>query len=116
MALIITSDTPEEIWDKFKRLVEDNIIKTWVIDDDEDLTCSNEKWIFKAWFEKKLLHDKGTLAFGIIPSTRFILTNEIYAVYHGRLASTLLAHFDNLIKELKITPIFDTSYDRIYIS
>lgn len=113
MAIIIETKNAEVLFDQFICLVKSGIIKTWITDEDDDLTSSNQKWRYKAWFTHSFDHNNTTLAFGIMRSYGQLLTNEIYGVYHGRLVSTLVAHFDYLIDGLRVTPMIDPTYDII---
>lgn len=112
MAIIVGTPTPQYLLDSLRDMIKNKVIKTWSIDFEGDFTNTNEKWAYKAWFEPQVDEPNARLAFGIIPNTTYLLTNEIYAVYHGRLASTLLAHFDYMMEELRITPNLDPTYDR----
>ncbi len=111
MALILKTDNPKAVLEKIKSDIRRGFIKTWIIDDEGDLTISNIKWAFKAWFEPMTGLQQDELGFGIIPSKKVPITNEIYGVFHGRLASTLIAHYDALIDDLRITPNYDSTYD-----
>lgn len=112
MAIIINTESPQNLLDSLKETIQKGRIKTWLLDSEGDLTSANPRWMFKAWFEPHIDSENQILTFGIIPSTQLPLTNEIYAVYHGRLASTMLAHFDFLMEDLRITPKIDQTYDR----
>ena len=112
MAIVIQTDTPQDLLDFIKDAIQTGKIKTWLLDSDGDLTSANTKWMFKAWCEPQVDIENHILAFGIIPSSQIPLTNEIYAVYHGRLSSTLLAHFDFLMNDFRISPMTDLNYDK----
>lgn len=112
MAIIVNTENPQNLLDLLKDAIQRGKIKTWLLDSEGDLTSANPRWMFKAWFEPQIDNANHILAFGIIPSTQTLLTNEIYAVYHGRLASSLLAHFDFRMNELRISPGIDRTYDR----
>lgn len=114
MAVIIHTNKRKEVVAGIKSLVREGYIRTWLIDDDEDLTINNEKWICKAWFEIiPNQEDNNVIGFGIIKSKKYKMTKELYAVYHGRLATTLLAYFDDMIQKLEITSNYNPLYDRI---
>lgn len=84
-------------------------IKTWLLDSEKDYTHAPEQWRNKAWM-RSYIEDK-YIVFGLVSSRQFILTRELYAVYHGRFAEMLLAHFDADIIELDISPQLDINYD-----
>lgn len=104
MAVIIQTQDPNKLREHFIRNIYVGKIRTWSVDQEGDITHTNPKWAYKAWFEPKIDIANNQLQFGIIASQIFPMTNELYAVYHGRLATTLLANFDFLIEELSITP------------
>ena len=112
MAIIINTESPQNQLYSLKDTILKGRIKTWLLDPEGDLTSANPRWMFKAWFEPQIDNANNILAFGIIPSTLTPLTNEIYAVYHGRLASALLAHFDFMMNELRISPGINPTYDK----
>ena len=112
MALIIQTQDPQNLLNSLNNLIRKKSIKTWILDAEGDLTNANPKWTYRAWFKPYVQTENNRLAFGIIPSTHFLLTNEIYAVYHGRLASTLLAHFDFMMNGLSISPGIDPNFDK----
>ncbi len=110
MALIVKSKNRDDLIKKFHFLVENEYIQTWIVDKDGDYTPSSEKWRYHAWMRVYLENDG--LAFGFVKSVKYPITNGLYAVIHGRLAATLLAHASELIQELIITPQLDDKYDR----
>lgn len=110
MALIITTNNPQRIKDDFERLVGEKRILTWVVDADGDFTIPKEQWYLHAWMRPAIINDNH-LAFRFISSTRYPVTRGLYGIYHGRLAATLLAHFDTEMDDLQITPLMDRDLD-----
>lgn len=100
---------PRQIVTQFRENVTNGNIPTWIIDSDGDFSVANPKWRNKAWFHIHV--DEKSIGFGIISSRTHRLTKELYAVYHGRLATCLLAYFDEQISGLVITPQLDSRYD-----
>lgn len=84
-------------------------IQTWSQDDDGDYTHTPLQWQSKAWMRAHF--SSGYIIFGIVSSRKYPLTKELYAVYHGRFAEMLLAHFDELIESLEITPQLNINFD-----
>lgn len=111
MAIIITTTSPDDFSAAFLRKVRSGRIPTWIIDEDGDLTISSPRWRNMAWFEIQVAQTQ--VGFGIIPSAICRMTKELYAVFHGRLAATLLAYFDDEISDMRITPQFDERFDTL---
>lgn len=111
MALIIKTNNPQEIADDFKRLVMEHRILTWTIDDEGDYTIPKDQWYGHAWMRPIIYDGTNRLIFGFISSTRYPVTKGLYGIYHGRLATTLLAHFDNDMDDLSITPFMVNGID-----
>ena len=104
MALIITTNNPCDIIRRFRELVNNNQIQTWQVDSDGDYTISREQWRFQAWM-RPMVDGNNKLIFRFISSTKHPITRALYGVFHGRLAATLLAHFDTDMERLEITPL-----------
>ena len=110
MAIIINTDNPGNLKTEIVTRIKLGDIPTWEIDEDGDLTCSNIRWKDHAWF--KIYEEENRLVFGIVASLKYGLTNEIYGVYHGRFASTLLAYFAGEMSEVILNPNLDKDYDK----
>ena len=110
MAIKIDTTSGAEILEKLEFLVSQDIIRTWEIDDDKDYTISSSKWNNKAWFRPHVTN-AGALVFGIISSKSHTMTKELYGVYHGRLATTILAHFDDAVSGISISSQIDRRFD-----
>lgn len=95
------------------KYIKEGIVLTWKHDDEMNLTVASSLWSGKAWFG--LFYNDEEIGFGIIASRHHKLTKELYGVYHGRLVATLLANFDEEIKEMEVTPDLCKKYDGRYI-
>lgn len=102
MAIYIHTDDPHGLHKKLTASICNREIITWDVDKDGDYTIDRDQWRFRAWFRATEKQDQ--LVFGIVQSRKYVMTNELYGVYHGRLVSTLLAHFGNIISEVHVTP------------
>lgn len=109
MALIIRTNDPKRLEYSFRTLVAGNRILTWDVDSEGDYTISREQWREHAWMRPYF--SDNTLIFGFVSSRRYPITKGLYGIYNGRLAATLLAHFDEKMTELTITPYLDSDYD-----
>lgn len=112
MAVIVYSSSPSTLRNCIYSAIAQGKIQTWEVDSDGDITVRNLNWNRKAWFQIQLHEVAGLLTFGLIPSKNYILTNELYGVYHGRILSTLLAHFDFMINKVEASSQLDYRYDR----
>lgn len=102
MAIYIHTDDPHTLHQRFTASICNHEIITWGIDKDGDYTIDRDQWRFKAWFRSSEYQDQ--LVFGIVQSRKYVMTNELYGVYHGRLVSTILAHFSDMISKVHVTP------------
>lgn len=111
MAIIIKSKNPRKILDLFVNDIIECDIATWLIDSDGDFTIANAKWTYKAWMRPIIQEESNILVFGFVSSKRYDITKGLYGIYHGRMAVTLLAHYDDLITSIEINPHLDSSLD-----
>lgn len=110
MALIIHTNQNTDLQSELNLAIQLGVIDTWIVDEDGDYTITKEKWRMKAWFRMRQVNDQGVI-FGIVSSKKYPLTKEIFGVYHGRFAATLLSHFDNLIDSIEIPSLLDSKWD-----
>ena len=110
MAVIIRTNSPEQLRDSFTSAIRDLQIVTWVVDSDGDFTIKRELWRNHAWMRFYKIDD-GSIAFGIVESKKYPLMKDLYGIMHGRLVATLLTHFDGLIKDIEITSQLDDRFD-----
>lgn len=109
MAVIIKTNNPQNILELFENHVRRRDITTWIVDADGDFTIANPKWTFMAWMRPILEEEQ--LVFGFVSSTKYEITKGLYGIYHGRLAATILSHYDNLIDSIFIDPRLNGKYD-----
>lgn len=111
MAVIIRTDNPQHILNTFRTHVENRDITTWLIDAVGDYTIANPKWTYMAWMRPIIQEENNILVFGFVSSRRFEITKGLYGIFHGRLATTILSHYDNLISSIEIEPQLNSKYD-----
>ncbi len=109
MAVIAITNNPNELIQALYQGIRDHTITTWLVDDDGDITIARQIWRHKAWFSIK--SNSSSVIFGIIPSMKHPMTKELYGVYHGRLAATILANFDEMIGNITLTSGYLEDYD-----
>ena len=91
-------------------LIDQNRIQTWEYDTMGDYTMTPSQWREQAWMRPSVKIGR-TIKFGIIKRRDANISKEVYAVYHGRFAEMLLAHFDINIDSLEISPMLVTGID-----
>lgn len=96
---------------KIKELIDRNEIITWKYDEDGDFTATQDQWRFEAWLRPKYDDVNKHLYFGIVKNSKWDMSKEVYAVYHGRFAEMLLAHFDTYILNIEISSMLISGVD-----
>lgn len=102
MAIYIRTQNPQNLIESINKSIQIRDIVTWAVDREGDYTIDRDQWRFRAWMRPII--EEGQLVMAIIQSRKYPLTNELYGVYHGRLVSTILAHFSNQIEDIRVTP------------
>lgn len=110
MAVIISTNTPDELRDAFVKGINDSVISTWLVDEEGDFTIRRELWRNHAWMRYQRINDHSA-AFGIVESRKYPMTKDLYGIMHGRFVATLLTHFDSMIENVIITSQLDSNYD-----
>jgi len=93
MAVHFITGTPSTLLASFKKAISDKQIVTWSCDSAGDFTHATDQWKNLAWFRPEVKSDR--LIFKIIRPQGLKVGSEVYAIYHGRLIESILAHFDN---------------------
>lgn len=109
MAIIIETSEPRALNKKIFDLISNRYVRTWLVDEEGDYTSANSLWQEKAWLRARI--EETRIVFCIISSKRYLMTKELYGVYHGRFAAMLLAYFDNEMQRLILTPKAYSNYD-----
>lgn len=110
MAVFVKARSPQLLWRKIREGIEDNEVRTWMIDSDGDITHDVDQWRFDAWLRPFFTEDE--IIFGIISRKDVDMTKTVYGVFHGRFAEMLLTHFDNYITDIRLSSM-PTKYDSI---
>lgn len=110
MAVIIRTNSPEQLHDSFTAAIHELRILTWTVDSDGDFTVERELWRNHAWMRYYRIDDD-SIAFGIVESRKYPLMKDLYGIMHGRLVATLLTHFDGLITDIEVTSKLDDRFD-----
>lgn len=101
MAIIVHTDRPRSLLRAIYLAVDAGKVRTWSYDQDGDLTHAVTQWRDQAWFQPRVLLDR--LVFNIVAPRGTTLLGVTYAVYHGRFAEMLLAHFDTHFERINLT-------------
>jgi hypothetical protein len=104
MAVTVFTDNPKELLADIRKAVEHSSIETWEYSAKGNFTHSARQWKFKAWFRPSLMLGK-QLKFNILRPKGQNISKEVYAVYHGRFAEMLLAHFDSKIESVRLSAL-----------
>jgi len=104
MVKVITSG-PTELLVAIRKAISDGTVATWDSTPQGSIThtAASGQWKNKAWF-RGVVGDDGII-FNIIRPKGSNVSSEVYAIYHGRLAEMLLAHFDASIESIEITSL-----------
>lgn len=110
MAVRAFTDQPAALLSAIKKAINDEVVTTWTIDADGDLTHTSAQWAKKAWMRPKIMDDR--LLFNIIAPKDVKMSKTTYGVYHARLIQTLLIYFDGQFKTATATAMA-TSGDQV---
>lgn len=100
MPITIQTANPTKLLADIKKGIDDNKIETWSYDKDGDFTHTPVQWNGKAWLKPTVA---ATLNFAILGQKDIKLEDAIYAVYHGRFAEMVLAHFKAQITSISLS-------------
>jgi hypothetical protein len=102
MAIQVKTGNPQGLLDAIYEAIDQSRIETWSYDDDGDFIhdTPDRQWVGAAWLRP--VAGVSMLALNTVPS-RAGLSEEAYAVYHGRFIEMLLAHFDEQFSDAKAT-------------
>jgi hypothetical protein len=78
-----TSPRNSGLLSALKKAIAEDVIETWRIDSDGDLTHTASQWTGRAWMRPRVLEDR--LLFNIVASKKENMSKTLYGVYHGRL-------------------------------
>jgi hypothetical protein len=104
MAIIVTTENPAGLLAAIRKAIDGGHVTTWSYDADGDFTHTPSQWAYRAWLRPSI--GSGKLLFGIVASTKFILSDEVYGIYHGRYIEMLLAHFSDKFGNASATAQF----------
>lgn len=110
MSLHVKTATPRSLLKEIKSKIGEGRIDTWIVDSDGDFTHLPDQWQYHAWMRPFIVDDG--IVFGIIAPKDIKISVTDYAVYHGRFAEMLLAHFDSMFSEVKASSMA-TKYDNL---
>jgi hypothetical protein len=102
MAIQVDTVDPQGLLDAIYEAIDEGHIDTWTYDEDGDFIhdTPDQQWVGKAWLHP--VPGVTALTLNAVPSTDG-LSEEAYAVYHGRFIEMLLAHFDKQFSDAKAT-------------
>jgi hypothetical protein len=92
MAVLFTTNKPNDLLAAIKKKIDDGKIDTWIYDNDGDFTHKPDQWKGKAWLRPR--PQQGVLAFGLLGQKEVVMSKQIYGLFHGRFIDMMLTHFD----------------------
>jgi len=101
MSLSFKTSNPQALLSAFKKAIDDEHIVTWSYDAAGDFTHTPPQWRYRAWLRPAI--GLGELNLFMVPRKDSRISSEEYAIYHGRYAEAMLAHFDRLFWECSAT-------------
>lgn len=111
MAIIISTEDPQELLTAIKEAIRRKRVATWSYDTDGDFTHTAVQWKDKAWLRPRL-EDEGRLVLNILAPSATTLSSTVYAIYHGRFIEMVLSHFDSQFTRASATAL-PTSKDSV---
>jgi hypothetical protein len=111
MALTLITQTPNKLLGDLKKAIDGGHIKTWSYNTNGDFTHTPDQWKDEALM-RPVVTDGQKLTFNFLRRRADKTSMELYAIYHGRLAESFLAHFDTMFDDARITALA-TGSDRM---
>ena len=108
--IVLKDIDSSEFINQFNKLISSGIVCTWLVDCDGDYTMMSEQWRFHAWM-RPYTDVQGHVRFGIVNSTNYRMTKDLYGMYHGIFVVTLLSCCDKYMENLEVSSLIDTSVD-----
>jgi hypothetical protein len=102
MAIRFITNDPEKLLASYKKLIDDQKIKTWRYTKNGYFTHIPDQWDSEAWLLPK--SEKGELVFNIRINEGKTLPRAIYAVYHGRFIESVITHCPSLFSMSTASP------------
>ncbi|MBK6545755.1 MAG: hypothetical protein IPG12_10860 [Saprospiraceae bacterium] len=104
MAVYFKTNSPQRLLNLFKKAIADNKIVTWT-EKDGYFThdTKTDQWKGLAYFFPQV--KPNALILNIIKPKDRTISSEVYAIYHGRVIETMLAHFDKEFSEANATAL-----------
>jgi hypothetical protein len=95
LAINVNANAPQALLDAIYEAIDDGSIETWSYDEDGDFShvTSDGQWEGQAWLHPEVA--TAALVLTVVPPKGGAISQEAYAVYHGRFIEMLLAHFDD---------------------
>jgi hypothetical protein len=106
MSIMFNTSDPSALLAAFKEAIKERRVVTWAYDKDGDFTHMTEQRKNKAWLRPRI--SLGQLKFAIVRPNGQNISKEVYAIYHGRFAESMLAHCDDRFTSSTATAMPDT--------
>lgn len=93
MALIVATARPNNLLQRIKEAIDDEVVVTWEYDHAGDFKHSVEQWHNSGWLRPTIGEEELRLDF--VPVQGVPTTPAVYGVLHGRFVEMLLTHFSD---------------------
>jgi hypothetical protein len=114
MALNLNTTTPKKLLAEFKKAIDEGHVVTWSYNANGDFTHDVDQWRGEALMRPVIV--EGTrLTFNFLRRKTDKTSRELYAIYHGRLAESFLAHLDTVFDDVSATAL-GTVGDRMAVA
>jgi hypothetical protein len=89
----VSTKNPQGLLNSIYKAIDSKKIETWTYNSSKDLTHSPTQWKNKAVLRPSV--HQGELRLCIRKYGELEITDEVYAVYHGRSIEMLISHFED---------------------
>lgn len=104
MAIYFTTNTPKKLLLTFKKIVGEGRVAEWTCDRDDDFTLTEAPWGRLAWLHPSVV-EKERLILNIIRAQNASISDEVYAIYHGKFVQAMLTHCKNQFASANATAL-----------
>lgn len=101
MALLFSTNVPQQLLNDFKTKISQGHIVTWECDADGDFTHLTDQWRGKAYLRPSI--DIGGLRLNILGHSKFVTSWAIYGIYQGRFIESMTTHCNQLFTNAAAT-------------
>lgn len=109
MAIYVNTDNPHFLVRYLRRLIREDEISTWILDEENDFTHASAQWRGRAWIHPVIEDER--VVFAIIGTRNEPITKLIYSIYMSRFLECLIIHVDRFFVSARISSRPSIKYD-----